>query len=56
MEKSVDEAVYLADRIIVMSPSPGRITEDIRVEMKRPRDRTDTEFAELRRHVLRLIH
>jgi len=50
---SVDEAVYLADRIIVMSPSPGRITEDIRVEMKRPRDRTNTEFAELRRHVLR---
>jgi len=52
---SVDEAVYLADRIIVMSPSPERIIEDIRVEMKRPRDRTDTEFAELRRHVLRLM-
>ncbi|MCK4269627.1 MAG: ABC transporter ATP-binding protein [Methanogenium sp.] len=52
---SVDEAVYLADRIIVMSPSPGRIIEDIRVEMKRPRDRTNTEFAELRRHVLRLM-
>ncbi|MEA2035034.1 MAG: ABC transporter ATP-binding protein [Euryarchaeota archaeon] len=52
---SVDEAVYLADRIIVMTPSPGRVTEDIRVEMKRPRDRTNTEFAELRRHVLRLM-
>ena len=53
---SVDEAVYLADRIIVMSRRPGRISEDIRVEMKRPRDRTNTESAELRRHVLRLIH
>ncbi len=53
---SVDEAVYLADRIIVMSSRPGRISEDIKVEMKRPRDRTNAESAELRRHVLRLIH
>ncbi len=49
---SVDEAVFLADRIVMLSARPGRICEIIPVELKRPRDRTSPEFADLRRHIL----
>lgn len=52
---SVDEAVFLADRIIVLSPRPGRIKEIINVDLPRIRERTDPEFADLRRHVLSLM-
>jgi NitT/TauT family transport system ATP-binding protein len=34
---SVEEAVGLSDRILVMSPSPGRIVEEIQVDLARPR-------------------
>jgi NitT/TauT family transport system ATP-binding protein len=53
---SVDEAVYLSDRIIVMTPRPGRICRDFVVELPRPRDRTSVEFAQVRRTVLDLIN
>jgi NitT/TauT family transport system ATP-binding protein len=48
---SVDEAIALADRVVVMSPRPGRIVADIRVPITRPRDvlslRSDPAYAEL---------
>ncbi|HDQ07638.1 MAG TPA: ABC transporter ATP-binding protein [Methanoculleus sp.] len=50
---SVDEAVYLADRIVVLSPRPGKIEEVINVDLARPRDRTEPMFAELRKYILR---
>lgn len=53
---SVDEAVYLADRIIVMTPRPGRICKIFDVSLARPRDRTSVEFAQVRREVLDLIN
>jgi len=52
---SVDEAVYLADRVIVLSSRPGRLAGIYDVEFPRPRDRTSVEFASLRRDVLKLI-
>lgn len=52
---SVDEAVYLSDRIVVMSARPGKIRSIIQVPISRPRNRTDPEFARLRRDVLALI-
>jgi NitT/TauT family transport system ATP-binding protein len=52
---SVDEAVYLADRIVVLTPRPGHICEVIPIDQLRPRDRTSVEFARVRRHVLDLI-
>jgi NitT/TauT family transport system ATP-binding protein len=53
---SVDEAVFLADRIVVLTPRPGRVCETIPLELPRPRDRTSVEFAKFRRYVLDLIN
>jgi NitT/TauT family transport system ATP-binding protein len=53
---SVDEAVFLSDRIIVLTPRPGRICRIFTVPLPRPRDRTSIEFAQVRREVLDLIN
>jgi NitT/TauT family transport system ATP-binding protein len=51
----VDEAVYLADRVLVLTPSPGTIAASIQVELPRPRTQTETRssarFLELRNEV-----
>jgi NitT/TauT family transport system ATP-binding protein len=55
---SVDEAILLSDRILVMSGRPGRVIEEITVGMSRPRERgmeTTQEFVELRQHVWELL-
>ena len=52
---SVDEAVYLADRIVVMSARPGRIIEEISVDMERPRRRDDSKWGVLTTRILALL-
>ncbi|MDP9259954.1 MAG: ABC transporter ATP-binding protein [Actinomycetota bacterium] len=55
----VDEAVYLSDRIYVLSSHPGRIKEEITVPLVRPRryeQQLTSEFLELKSHVRNLIH
>jgi len=53
---NVDEAVYLADRIILMTPRPGRIVREVRVDLPRPRDITEVRFNEYKREILSTIH
>lgn len=53
---SIDEAVYLADRIVVMTPRPGRIRRIIQLNLPRPRDPTTPQFNEYVRAVLSEIH
>lgn len=48
----VDEAVVLADRIVVMRPRPGRLFEEIKVDLTRPRDRASTAFEIVKHQVL----
>lgn len=49
---SVDEALYLSDRIVVLSKRPSTIYKIIDVPWGRPRDRTDAEFTQLRKRIL----
>lgn len=49
---SVDEALYLSDRIVVLSKRPSTIYKIIDVPWSRPRDRTDSEFTQLRKKIL----
>ena len=49
----IDEAIYLADRIVIMSPRPGTIKLIVRVDMPRPRDRTGYPLIELRKNIYR---
>jgi ABC-type nitrate/sulfonate/bicarbonate transport system ATPase subunit len=46
---SVEEAVFLANRVLVMSAGPGRISDDIRIDLPRPRDVSSPEFNDVRR-------
>jgi sulfonate transport system ATP-binding protein len=48
----VDEAVVLADRVFVMRPRPGRLFEEIRISLGRPRDRNSVPFENFKRRVL----
>lgn len=53
---NIDEAVYLADKIIVLSKRPARVVEEIKVYLERPRDRTSLEFIDVRKRVLELLN
>lgn len=55
----IDEALFLADRILVMSPRPGRIIDEIPLEFARPRNAdllTSSQFTQLKRHCMALLH
>jgi ABC-type nitrate/sulfonate/bicarbonate transport system ATPase subunit len=51
----VDEAAFLADRVIVLSPRPGRVVAEIDVALARPRDVTSPEFGDIKRRALEAL-
>ena len=52
----IDEAIYMSDRIVIMTQRPGRIERTIPVNLQRPRDRSSAEFLRLRSEILELLH
>jgi sulfonate transport system ATP-binding protein len=52
----IDEAIYMSDRIVIMTQRPGRIERMIPVNLERPRNRSSAEFLELRSEILELLH
>ena len=53
---NIDEAIKLGDRMVVMSPRPGRITETIAMGSERPRDVDSGENVRIARHVREILH
>ena len=52
---AVEEAVMLSDRVVVMTAGPGRIEEDIKLELTRPRNITAIEFNQVRRDITQYL-
>jgi ABC-type nitrate/sulfonate/bicarbonate transport system ATPase subunit len=52
----IDEAIYMSDRIIIMTPRPGRIEQTISITLPRPRQRNSRDFLQLRGEILELLH
>jgi len=50
---NVAEAVFLADRVIVMTPHPGRVKTELPIRLPRPRDPLSVEFLEYQKELLR---
>jgi len=52
---NIEEAVYVAERILVLSPKPTKVRAEVVVDLPRPRDLLDPRFIEIRREVTDLI-
>jgi len=48
----IEEAVYLSDRVVVLSEGPGTVLDEVPVDLARPRDRTDEGFTAVKAEVL----
>ena len=52
---NIEEAVYLAERILILSPKPSTIKEEVIVDLPRPRQYDDPEFVKIRDYVTERI-
>ena len=53
---SIDEAVYMGTRVLVMESNPGRIVADIMIDEDFPRDRSSASFVKYRNEILNRLH
>ena len=51
----VDEAVYMSDRVVVMSRDKGRIIEDLKIDLDRPRNRESNEYLEYKNRLTKQL-
>ncbi len=51
----IEEAVYMSDRVIVLTPRPGKVAGEVVIDLPHPRDRTAPAFIEKRREVLNML-
>lgn len=52
----VDEAIYLSDKVVVMSPRPAKIEQVIDIDMSRPRARSNPDFLQYRSKILKILN
>jgi len=52
----IDEAIYMSERILIITPRPGRVDRSFQIDLARPRDRGGAEFLHLRSEILKLLH
>lgn len=52
----IDEAVYLAQKVIILTPHPSQIQKELAISLPYPRDRTSSEFVGLRNEILETLH
>ena len=52
----IDEAIYMSDRIVLLTDRPGRVERVIDITLPRPRERSDLAFLKLRGEILELLH
>lgn len=48
---NIEEAVYLAERVLILTNKPAKIKEEVKIDLPRPRDVTDPEFIRLRNYI-----
>lgn len=52
----IDEAIYMGTRVLVMMPRPGRLAQDITIDLPYPRNRTSSKFMEYRKQIMETLH
>lgn len=52
----IEEAIYLADRVVIMDTNPGKIKADIKISLGKDRDRTSEDFLRIRDKIFEIFH
>ena len=52
---NIEEAVYLADRVLILDQKPSKVKEEVRIDLPRPRNVYSREFIEIRTYITEKI-